>query len=153
MESTRTRARINLMASAVNTALTRDLITLECAPARSAAFEYELAGMPVIAHINDAGFDEVRFNVTCCPTEMGRKFIESAHFHEMHCFGKAYTFAWLERRSGKYLQNFTNLYCAKAITPLLASLSIKPLGFGKLPTKHGYDFFRECENVFGRKRK
>ncbi len=83
MESTRTRARINLMASAVNTALTRDLITLECAPARSAAFEYELAGMPVLVHIRDAGFDEVRFNVMCCPIEMGREFIDCALHHEL----------------------------------------------------------------------
>jgi hypothetical protein len=153
MESARTRARINLMVSAVNVALERNIITLECEPAPTIAFEYELAGMPVLAHIDDAGFDEVRFNVLCCPTEMGREFVDCVLHHEQHRFAKAYTFGWLERRSGKYLQNFVNLYCAKTIAPILASLSIKPLGFGTHPTKHGYDYFRECDNAFGRRKK
>jgi hypothetical protein len=153
MESMRSRARINLMVSAVNVALERKLITLEREPAPTIAFEYELAGMPVLAHIRDAGFDEVRFNVICCPTEMGREHHECVLGCELHRFGKAYAYAWLERRTGKYLQNFANMYCAKTIAPTLASLSIKPLGFGAHPTKHGYDFFRECDNVFGRKRK
>jgi hypothetical protein len=150
MESMRTRARTNLMVSAVNAALERKLITLGCEPVVAATFEYELAGLPILAHVNDAGFDEVCFNVFCCPTEMGHKWVRCSIFHGRHRFAKAYTFGWLERRDGKYLQSLHSFYGAKDIAPILASLSIKPLGFGARPTKHGYDYFRECDNVFGK---
>jgi len=64
MKSTaRTRARENLLISAVNAAIERGLITLggdalhhnqnpEAEwPIKESTFEYELAGLPVIAHV------------------------------------------------------------------------------------------------------
>ena len=43
----------------VNVALERQLITLDCQPFKAARFEFELAGMPVLAHVSDGSFDEV----------------------------------------------------------------------------------------------
>jgi hypothetical protein len=71
--STREKARENLQVAAVNAALEQQLITLECAPVETVKFEFELAGLPVLVCLHDAGFDEVGFYVMVAPTELGRK--------------------------------------------------------------------------------
>src|SRR4051794_9865981 len=80
MKSQRSRARQNLLVAAVNTALERGLITLEREPVTPAAFEFEIAGEPVIASVRDVGFDEVSVKVMVRPTAQGWKFIHAAHF-------------------------------------------------------------------------
>jgi hypothetical protein len=84
------------------------------------------------------------------PTELGRRMVQCAVLHEWRRFGEATTFAWLERRSGKYLQSSVDYHGTKAVTDYLGGLAITPLGFGTKPTKTGYDFHKECERVFGR---
>jgi len=69
--SARAIAGQNLIVASVNTALTRRLIALECELATQAKFEFTLDGHPVIAYVNDAGFDEVSVHAICCPTELG----------------------------------------------------------------------------------
>jgi hypothetical protein len=44
----------------VNVALERQLITLDCQPFKAARFEFELAGLPVLAHVSDSSSDEVQ---------------------------------------------------------------------------------------------
>jgi hypothetical protein len=73
VKSTREKARQNLQVAAVNAALEQQLITLECAPVETDKFEFELAGLPAVAWLHDAGFDEVGFYVMVAPTELGRK--------------------------------------------------------------------------------
>lgn len=57
--SIRGTARQNLLVATVNVALERQLITLDCQPFQAARFEFELAGLPVLAHVSDGSFDEV----------------------------------------------------------------------------------------------
>jgi uncharacterized protein YndB with AHSA1/START domain len=79
--STRTTARQNLVVASINTALERGLITLECEPFKPATFEFNLGPYPVVAHINDAGFDEVNVKAIVCPTELGRRTLRCAVLH------------------------------------------------------------------------
>ncbi len=153
--STRAIAGQNLIVAAVNEALTRRLITLECELATQATFEFTLAGHPVIAYVNDAGFDEVSVHATCCPTKLGREFIESAISYEWRRFGEATVFGWLERRTGKYLQSgyIYSYHGTKEITKALGALVVEPLGFGTETSKGGYDFQSEFASIFGPVRK
>jgi hypothetical protein len=125
------------------------LITLECEPVKSAKFEFSIGAYPVIAHVHDAGFDEVGIHAIVCPTEPGHEAVQCAIFHGWQRYGEATTFAWLERRTGKYLQSSVNYHGTKEVTEYLGGLSIVPLGFGTGPTKDGYDWHKECERVFG----
>jgi hypothetical protein len=97
----------------------------------------------------DVGFDEVNIHAIVNPTELGRRMVQCAIFHGWQRFGEATTFAWLERRSGKYLQSNPDYHGTKAVTAYLGGLAITPLGFGTKPTKTGYDFHKEYESVFG----
>ena len=147
--SPRTMARQNLLVAAVNEALTRQLITLECEPVTPATFEFTLDGRPVISYVDDAGFDEVTVHVTCRPTALGQRDIHCAILHEWRKFGEAVTFGWLERRSGKYLQSGIDYHGTKQITKALGALMVEPRGFDTKPVKDSYDFHLEFESVFG----
>jgi hypothetical protein len=151
--STRAMAGQNLIVASVNTALTRRLIALECELATQASFEFTLDGHPVIAYVNDAGFDEVSVHAICRPTELGHEFIECAVLSEWRRFGEATVYSWLERRSGKYLQSTSEYHGTKEITAALGALVVEPLGFGTKPIKGGHDWHLEFESVFGLARK
>ena len=77
----------------VNVALQRCLITLDCQPIQEATFEFVLAEqsvrLPVIAHVRDAGYDEVNIKAIVCPTASGRRFVGAAIFSEFKNFGAA----------------------------------------------------------------
>jgi hypothetical protein len=79
--STRTIAKQNLLVASVNAALERHLLTLECEPVASAVFEFNIGPYPVIAALDDAGFDEVAIKAIVCPTELGRRMVQCAIFH------------------------------------------------------------------------
>jgi hypothetical protein len=148
----RSMARQNLLVASVNAAIEQGLITLECEPVMEAAFEFDIGGYPALASIDDAGFDEVAIKAIVCPTKLGRKFVHCAVLHEWRRFGEATAFAWLERRTGKYLQSGVNYHGTRAVTERLSKFTIMPLGFGIEPTKTGYDVHKEFEAVFGRAR-
>jgi hypothetical protein len=148
--SARAMAGQNLIVASVNTALTRRLIALECELATQAKFEFTLDGRPVIAYVNDAGFDEVSVHAICCPTELGREFIRCEILHGRREYGEAVTFGWLERRSGKHLQSGVIYHGTKEITAALGALVVEPLGFGTKPVKGGYDWHLEFKSGFGR---
>ena len=147
----RDKARQNLLVAAVNVALERQLITLDCQPIETTIFEFELAGLPVLASVTDIGFDEVSVKTLVAPTELGRSFIKTALFHGSRRFGAATAWGVLERQSGGYLQTTGNYRGAKVVTEKLSELTIVPDGFGLEPTRGGYYFRREHEAVFGRR--
>jgi hypothetical protein len=149
MKSQRERARQNLLVAAVNRALERRLITLECEPVTPAAFEFEIVGEPVIASVRDVGFDEISIKVMVRPTAQGRKFIHAAIFGGWRKCAEAYAWAYLERRTGRYLQTTQGYHGTREITCLLSELEIGPVGFGVRPTATGYDFHKECAAIFG----
>ncbi len=145
----RATARQNLLVATINTALERGLIMLACEPVESATFEFNLGPYPVIARVNDAGFDEVSIKAIVNPTELGRRTAQCAVYYEFRRFGEATTFAWLERRTGKYLQSGVEYHGTKEVTKYLGGLAITPNGFDTGPTRTGYDFTKEFESVFG----
>jgi hypothetical protein len=114
--SARTRAKQNLLVATVNAALERGSITLECEPVASVVFEFNIGPYQVLAYVNDAGFDEVTIKAIVNPTELGRRMVSCAVLHEWRRFGEATTFAWLERRSGRYLQSSMEYHGTKAVT-------------------------------------
>jgi hypothetical protein len=145
--SARAMAGQNLLVAAVNTALTRRLIALECELATQASFEFTLDGHPVIAYVNDAGFDEVSVHVTCRPTTLGRDSIRCVILHGWREYGEAVTFGWLERRSGKYLQSGIDYHGTKEITAALGALVVEPLGLRACSDQRAKD--RECDHILG----
>jgi hypothetical protein len=136
-KGTRAMAKQNLLVAAIHVALTRRLIALECELVTPATFEFMLDGYPVIAYVNDAGFDEVKVHAICCPTEQGRKSIHCVILHDgWREYGEATTFGWLERRAGKYLQSnpahgSSGYHGTKEITKVLGALMVEPRGFDK----------------------
>jgi hypothetical protein len=150
MKSNKSVARQNLLVSIVNVALKRRLIVLDCEPTKETTFEFELAGLPVIASCRDIGFDEISVHAICCPTELGRRAGAAVFWgYEWRRSGAAVVTGYLERRTGKYFQSTGEYHGAHDVTARLASVTVKPLGFGTKPTAHGYDFGRECKAVFG----
>jgi hypothetical protein len=150
--SNKAKARQNILVSVVNTALERGLLSLSPAPLEPTTFEYTLAGLPVIAEIHDVGFDEVHLYAHCCPTAVGRRHVGAFHHsYNWKRFGEAWAFGCLERRTGKYLQTTVTFNGSRIVTAQLASVVIKPDGFGLHPTKNGYDFHQEFDAVFGRR--
>ena len=102
---TSAKALRNLIVATVNTALERGLLTLDCEPFEVEGFEFELAGMTVVGHVRDVGFDEVSVNAIVEPTALGRASVHVALFvKKISRFGAAAASMWLERRDGKYLQ-------------------------------------------------
>jgi hypothetical protein len=149
MKSKRSKAKQNLLVAAVNAALEQELITLQCSPVVSAQFNFVIAGFSAVGYVSDAGFDEVFVNTIVCPTELGWQDVSRTISHKFQKFGAATAFAWLERRTGKYLQSTYNYHGTKAVTNKLSELTIAPCGYGTKPTKDGYDFHKECDAVFG----
>ena len=138
--------------SAINEALALKLITLDCEKFGPGMLEYRLDIFPVIAAVWDAGFDEIRINVLCCPTPMGRRCIQSCvPTYDWKRFGEALSFGWLERRTGKYIQSGVSYHGTRLVTQKLATLKLAANGFATKPSKRGYDYFRECESMFGRR--
>lgn len=145
----RSRVRRNLHVAAINEGLRRRLFTLAPGPVDATPFEFTLAGLPVLTHAWDWGYDEVGLRIAVCPTALGRESIRSYVSSEQKLFAKAWTECTLERRTGRYIQTSIGLYCANDVRVLLAALDVEPIGFGLKPTKRGYDFQKECESIFG----
>lgn len=145
----RNRVRRNLHVAAINEGLLGRLFTLAPGPVNDTVFEFKLAGLPVIAHAWDWGFDEVGLRINVCPTPLGRESIHSDVMSEHKLFTKAWTLCTLERRTGCYIQTSRMLYCANDVRASLAAVEVEPMGFGLKPTKRGYDYHKECESVFG----
>jgi hypothetical protein len=143
------KARQNLVVATVNAALERRLITLDCQPIEDTTFEFELAGLPVLASVTDIGFGEVSVKALVAPTELGRRFVKTALFHGHRRFGAATGWGVLERQTGGCLQTIGSYRGAKAVTGKLSELTIVPYGFGLELTRGGYYFRREHEAVFG----
>jgi hypothetical protein len=151
IKGARNQARRNLVVAAINVALERRLITLDCRPIEAAIFEFELAGLPVLASVTDIGSGEVSVKALVAPTGLGRRFAKTALFHGNRRFGAATAWGVLERQTGKYLQTTGNYHGAKAVTGKLNGVTIAPNGFGLKLTMDGGYYRREHEAVSGRR--
>lgn len=116
MMSVRAKVRQNAVVTVVNTALERRLFMLECQPFEPATFELMIGPYPSIANVHDIGFEEVAIKLMCCPTDLGRKVVGSSIMCGWRPFSQAVADAWMERRTGKYLQTPTSYYGTKFVT-------------------------------------
>jgi hypothetical protein len=149
IKGVRNKARLNLIVATINVAIERRLISLDCQPIADTTFEFELAGLPVLASVTDIGFGDVSVKALVAPTELGRRFVKPALFHGHRRFGVATGWGVLERQTGRYLQTIGSYRGAKVVTGKLSELTIAPNGFGLKPTRGGYYIRHEHEAVFG----
>jgi hypothetical protein len=129
MKSMKMIARNRLLVSAINVALERNLLTLECEPLVPVAFEYELDGLQILAVAYDAGSYEVALNVIACPTEDAPRAASDLIRPGWYEFGAAVTGGWLERLNGKYLHTGFQYRGSREVTRQLAGTKVKANGF------------------------
>lgn len=77
----------------------------------SPVIEFQMGGIPAIAHAHDAGHGEISIKVALWHTNKGREFISAAIMSSgmRRKMGGFYTSAWLERKDGAWLQTSNGL--------------------------------------------
>ncbi len=105
----------------INEYLRRGVFTLNSADITlmDPVIEFDMGGIPAIAAVSDIGHGELSIKVTLWPNEHGKKFINAAALGAAHRSGRGgfYASAWLERKTGAWLQTengLTSVYCANA---------------------------------------
>lgn len=101
----------------------------------SPTIEFEMDGIPAVAHAHDAGHGEISIKVALWPSDQGNKFIAAALSGSAmrRKMGGFYTSAWLERKDSAWLQTSNGLTasCAKDRRKDVEALPWEePNGFG-----------------------
>ncbi|MFV5264573.1 hypothetical protein ACMUMS_13575 [Acinetobacter courvalinii] len=126
----------NIMVFSINEALKKELISLDIPSnwqsepyikQEPVLFDFYLPNdLPVRVYISDAGFYELSIHAAVNPKNNSVKAF-NAGFNA----GDAFATSWLERETGAWLQNNSSQFsCRKFLLESLASLEIKPLGYG-----------------------
>lgn len=139
-KTTRQRAWRNLMVSAINVGIERRLFTLrpgdnrwpaEIKDGRRESFSYrfEVAGVPAIASVSDAGWDELNIHSAMWPTPDADRWIGVGLARFLP--GEAVASGWLERRDGAWLQynGRPELHCRAALVKQVADLVVPARGY------------------------
>lgn len=130
----RQKAWRNLMVCAINAALDQELFTLRpndnrfnASKYQGALFDFQLHnGLQARGYVSDAGFDELNVHAAVNP-KGDRIRAGNAGF----AAGDAVAMAWLERKSGVWLQSsFERFHCRKTLVAQLAELQVEPQGYG-----------------------
>jgi hypothetical protein len=141
MKTTKLSAKAKLaqkvLVRTINEFLRRGVFTLDPAdaPQDHPVIEFDMAGIPAIAAVSDVGHGELSIKVTLWPNAHGREFIKAAALASAHRSGRGgfYASAWLERKTGAWLQTsngLSSVYCAKASREELEAMPWEePLGF------------------------
>jgi hypothetical protein len=96
---------------------------------RPGFYEFTLEDMPVLAYVEEAGFEELSIYVMVNPTAKSRK--EILWEHNDASAGAVWGRCWFERRTGAWIQSSTGYFrCQRAYLDRLAALDIEPQGFG-----------------------
>lgn len=138
--SARAQAWRNAMVAGVNAGLAAGLIGL--APGanlwpgvrvanqdptrRGAVFRFTLpGGIPAVAWVGDAGFDELSVHVALWPTPEAERWVVCSNGGRL--VGEVFASGWLERRGRPYLQSSPNLFTgARDRIAEVAALSVAP---------------------------
>jgi hypothetical protein len=144
--NTRLRAWRNAMVAVINEALARRLFSLRAGDNRwpgadfvdrgrqkAHIFRFEIGGIPAIASLWDAGWDEISVHVAFWPTEGAANIVaaSNAGFYA----GEMFASGWLERREGAWLQvgsdsgSNWSFRCRRNRLAQVASLALKPSGY------------------------
>lgn len=145
-KSVRAKAWRNVLVCAVNAAITQKLISVRPGDNRwpgainadtpsggmvkgeaGVLFDFELPnGLPARGYLVNIGWDELSVHVAVNPNGDVLRFWD-AGFDA----GDVFAAGWLERQQGAWLQTANNLFsCRKHLTPVLAALQVKPMGYG-----------------------
>ncbi|RYY26344.1 MAG: hypothetical protein EOP62_10930 [Sphingomonadales bacterium] len=144
--SKRRMAWRNLMIHAINAGIEQRLFTVRPGDNRwpgarkdrfdenvPATFRFQMEGMPVVASVHDAGYDELSIHVAAWPTKDAEYWVPAVNAGRLA--GEAFAMGWLERRDGAWLQvardsRLTNSFrCKNTHLDLLAGLEVAPLGY------------------------
>lgn len=96
---------------------------------RPGFYEFVLEGLPVLAYVEEAGFEELSIYAMVKPTDKAHEYITWEHNDSSA--GAVWGRCWFERRTGAWIQSSTGYFrCQRAYLDLLANLDIEPQGFG-----------------------
>jgi len=130
--SIRKKAWRNLMLASINEGLEQNIFGLDSGSgptANAPSYEFSIAGLPVIAHAFDIGFDEIRINAIVSLYDQRTDLVLAGNITSFW-FGDAVATGWLERRTGKWLQTSSPLFrCRREVSQLLANVTVKPNGY------------------------
>jgi len=143
--ATRLRSWRNMLVAGINVAIDRRLFTIRPGDNRWPGhepdrygrhnpylFEFEIEGIPAIASVNDAGYDELSIHVASWPSPESKKWVGAAWAGFLA--GDAYASGWLERRDGAWLQVSTQglkdqFSCRRHRLVQVAQLEVEPKGY------------------------
>ena len=127
--STRKKAWRNVMVAAINAGLDQKVFDLDAGPEGVVQFRFEIEGVPAVAHVSNAGWDELSISVALWPTAEGERWVScsNAGFLAGDCFAHG----WLERRKGQWLQTpgRPEFQCRDARKATVEALAVKPNGY------------------------
>lgn len=145
-KSDRLRAWRNAMVAGINAGLSRRLFSLRPGDNRwpgarrepherqsAHVFYFEIEGIPAVASLRDAGWDEISVHVAFWPTDEGKRWVAAANAGFLA--GDLYASGWLERRNGAWLQvssdagKSTTFRCRKHRLADVAMLQVRPAGY------------------------
>jgi hypothetical protein len=150
--SPRARAWRHAMMGAINAGLEQELFGLKpgenywpgaevIGPSRRSGgayyggcrFEFTLGGIPGLAWVGDAGYDELKVHSVLWPDEdeeIRSRIFSSGLYSFRHPIGGVCAEGWFERREGCYLMPSYSLFRRRiAHTPALAALKVEPHGY------------------------
>jgi hypothetical protein len=139
----RDRAWRNVMVAAINAGIDQRLFTIKPGDNRwpnaknyrrdgsSDAYTYSFSvnGIPGIASVSDAGWDELSIKSALWPTAESGKWITAVNAG--FAAGDTHAHGWLERRDGAWLQfvSSKSLHCRRARLQTVCEIDIRPKGF------------------------
>jgi hypothetical protein len=136
-KTVRAKAWRNMMVAAINVGIARRLFTAKPGDNRwpgakngdlsSAVYTFNIAGIPAIGYVADAGFDELTIHCALWPTGNAQDSIRAGNAG--FSAGEAFAQGWLERRNGAWLQ-FSGtkplLACRRQRMQAVASIEVRP---------------------------
>ncbi|MGY4177656.1 hypothetical protein ACVIHH_002947 [Bradyrhizobium sp. USDA 4518] len=136
--SNRRRAWRNAMVAGINAGIEQGLFTPRAgenswsAPdprCEGCTYRFTIEGIPAIASVHDAGWDELSIHVALWPTAEGERWVRTMYGGNFA--GEVFASGWLERRDGAWLQvgDGPELSCRKRRLAQVAALNIRPKGY------------------------
>lgn len=138
-KTVRQRAWRNAMVAAVNAGIKQKAFSVRPGDnrwpgGREARYQYRFTfpgGVPGLASVGDASFDELSVHVALYPRPDGERWIECSNGEFLA--GDVFANGWLERREGAWLQHSPDLFkCRKRCLEAVASAQVQPKGYGDI---------------------
>jgi hypothetical protein len=132
--TSREKAWLNLITHTINEGIRRKIFSLRPGDNRwdtkvhqSVMFDFLLPNnLPVRAHIQDAGLDELAIHAAVNP-----KGVRVREWNAGFAAGDIFASSWLERQRGAWIQSTTESFsCRNAMLEEMSLLKAEPIGYG-----------------------